>query len=191
MRTVMSPVAATDATTLGENERVGASALSTWFSAPATAAASSDSPFWNMTPSRTLMSHSVGETCSHPVASAGTRAPSKSRRASPSRHPTLVSTKVSSVSIAQPAVGPNAPAMTSLPPAAYAGPADATSAASNPVRTPRASFLVVWFMSSSTRCFVSFDRFGESDSGPGIRATRVDQALLDRGSAAATLLRRH
>ena len=141
MRTVMSPVAATDATTLGENARAGAAALSTWFSAPATAAASSGSPFWNFTPSRTVTSHSVGETCSHPVASAGTRAPSKSRRASPSRHPTLVSVKVSSVSIAQPAVGGNASAMTSLPPAAYAELTDATRAVSNPVRTLRANLM--------------------------------------------------
>ena len=141
MRTVMSPVAATDATTLGENARAGASAASTWLSAPATAAASSDSPFWNFTPSRMVTSHSVGETCSQPVASAGTSAPSKSRRASPSRHPALVSVKESSVSIAHPAVGGNASAMTSFPPAANAELTDTASRASNPVRTLRATLV--------------------------------------------------
>ena len=143
MRTVMSPVAATDATTLGENARAGASAASTWFSAPATAAASRSSPFWNFTPSRIVTSHSVGETCSQPVASAGTSAPSKSTRARASRHPTLVRTNASSDSIAQPAVGGNASAMTSFPPAANAELTDTASMASSPDRTPRAT-LVAW-----------------------------------------------
>ena len=160
MRTVRSPVAATEATTLGENARAGASAASTWFSALATAAASRASPLWNFTPSRTVKSHSVGDTCSQPVASAGTTAPSKSTRASPSRHPTRVRTNGSSDSIAQPAVGGNDSAMTSFPPAANAEPADTARAIAKaiarviarvitPARAPRAMRGDVWFITAS------------------------------------------
>lgn len=124
---------------MGENARDGASAASTWFNAPATAAAVSFSPFWNLTPSRIAISHSVGVTCLQLLASAGASFLSKSMCASASRHPALVSTNASSVSSAQPAVGPNGSATMIFPPAASAEPAPVVNDTSNPIRAPPAS----------------------------------------------------
>jgi hypothetical protein len=104
--TVIGPATA-NSTSSAPSPGGGTGASDIRSNAPTAASASNSSPLWNVTPSRSSKRHVRPSTASQDSASPGSNSPSKPARTSGSVTPSLVSTKASSVSTAQPRSGPN------------------------------------------------------------------------------------